>query len=205
MYALIFLFFLSVAAGKSVQVQDSVQVQVYYESLCPDSIAFIVNQLYPAFYTIGSEKILLELVPWGHASETVVNGSKTFKCQHGAQECYGNKIHSCAIDLYDVNVSTAFIFCSERSDSPADDADLQKCAESVDGVLWSEIQECITSGKGDELLWENGKKTALIDPGWVPTIVIDGSYSDDNQNAAETEFKSFICDLLGNPTPACLC
>ncbi|XP_050304863.1 gamma-interferon-inducible lysosomal thiol reductase-like [Anthonomus grandis grandis] len=185
------------------KVEDRVQVQVYYESLCPYSIDFIVNQLYPGFLTIGSDKINLELIPYGHATESLINGTKTFKCQHGPAECYGNKIHSCVIDLYDVNSSTQFIFCAEGSDSPTDDSNLQICARNTNGISWSEIEECMSSGKGDDLLSENGKKTALVNPLGVPYIVFDGVYSDKNQNAAQTDFRKFVCDLSGNPSTEC--
>lgn len=51
---------------------------------------------------------------------------KNFTCQHGPTECYGNKVHACVIDLASEEVSTEFVFCSERSDAPADDTNLQE-------------------------------------------------------------------------------
>lgn len=72
----VFKYFISVAVfifqafqGKSLRDDDIplVQVSVYYETLCPDSISFIVHQLYPGYYAL-KEYIDLELVPWGHAS-----------------------------------------------------------------------------------------------------------------------------------------
>lgn len=42
-------------------------MQVYYESLCPYSIAFITKQLYPVYVELKGS-IELELIPWGHAT-----------------------------------------------------------------------------------------------------------------------------------------
>lgn len=57
---------------KSIAEQDSVKVDVYYETLCPDSRAFIVVQLYPAYYSL-KDYIDLSLIPWGRASVSHVN------------------------------------------------------------------------------------------------------------------------------------
>ena len=42
-------------------------VQVYYESLCPDSIRFIKNQLMPTYEKLGNY-FDVEFVPYGKAS-----------------------------------------------------------------------------------------------------------------------------------------
>lgn len=55
-----------------------------------------------------------------------MNGTKTFTCQHGETECYGNIAHSCAVKIAPVGNSTEFVVCSERSDAPADDAILKE-------------------------------------------------------------------------------
>ncbi|ERL95191.1 gamma-interferon-inducible lysosomal thiol reductase-like isoform X2 [Dendroctonus ponderosae] len=195
---------LAAAQGKSLRDDDSplVQVSVYYETLCPDSISFIVHQLYPGYYAL-KEYIDLELVPWGHASEEEIDGVKNFTCQHGPTECYGNKVHACVIDMASEEVSTEFVFCSERSDAPADDTNLQQCAEEVD-LSWSEIQECVVNGKGDELLSENGRKTNLVSPTFIPTIILNGTYDQTTQDQALLYFKTLICNLIGF-RPECLC
>ena len=44
-----------------------IQVQVYYETLCPDSINFIVEQLYPTYHNLG-QYLEIEFIPYGFAS-----------------------------------------------------------------------------------------------------------------------------------------
>ncbi|XP_066262572.1 gamma-interferon-inducible lysosomal thiol reductase-like [Euwallacea similis] len=193
----IFIGLFAFTQAKGVSVENTVQVQVYYETLCPYSIAFIIKQLYPVYQDLH-EDINLELVPWGHASEEILaNGTKNFTCQHGPDECYGNKIHSCALNLTDVETSTAFIACSEGGNSPTDDSTFEQCADTV-GISWADIEECISTGKGNELLSENGKKTAVVNPAGVPMIVIDGLWTDEIEDQALTDFRSLVCALIEN-------
>jgi len=45
---------------------SKVKIDVYYETLCPDSIQFIRRQLYPTFNKIG-QIMDINLVPYGKA------------------------------------------------------------------------------------------------------------------------------------------
>jgi hypothetical protein len=71
-----------------------VKLGVYLESLCPDSRSFVNEQLTPTF-NILSQIFDVDLVPFGNSEYTYNTTTKEvlFKCQHGFQECYGNKIH----------------------------------------------------------------------------------------------------------------
>lgn len=46
--------------------QEALKVSVYYESLCPSSIAFIVNQLYPGYKKLGN-LTNIQFIPFGFA------------------------------------------------------------------------------------------------------------------------------------------
>ena len=48
-----------------------VQIQVYYETLCPDSIDFISQQLYPTYQNLG-KYLNIEFVPFGFASVKIL-------------------------------------------------------------------------------------------------------------------------------------
>lgn len=71
-------------------------VGVYYESLCPDSILFIENQLLPNYKHFG-DLIDIDFVPFGKSSSLVRADGIEFTCQHGRYECEGNRIQSCAL------------------------------------------------------------------------------------------------------------
>lgn len=46
--------------------KSKVKVDVYYETLCPDSIDFLLNKLIPSYNEL-KEKIILQLIPFGKA------------------------------------------------------------------------------------------------------------------------------------------
>ena len=45
---------------------DKIEVDLYYEVLCPDSRSFVLYQLYPAWQTL-SQIFTVNLVPFGKA------------------------------------------------------------------------------------------------------------------------------------------
>ena len=51
---------------QQIQGKESVNIQVYYESLCPDSINFITQQLYPTYQALGNY-MNIEFIPFGNA------------------------------------------------------------------------------------------------------------------------------------------
>ena len=46
-------------------------MSVYYESLCPDSIRFVTQQLYPNWLHFGSEILTVDLNPFGKANVSI--------------------------------------------------------------------------------------------------------------------------------------
>jgi hypothetical protein len=76
------------------------RVAVYYESICPDSRKFILNQLIPTYDKL-SQYMDIDLIPFGNANVSYPNYDfkPFFQCQHGPDECYGNKAQACVIDL----------------------------------------------------------------------------------------------------------
>ena len=108
----IFLLFFFISSSISVQ-EEKVSIQVYYETLCPDSIAFITQQLFPTYIKLG-KYLNVEFKPYGFATSTPNdNGGFTFSCQHGPNECNGNLYAACLIDrLHGQNeIQVAVINC----------------------------------------------------------------------------------------------
>ena len=95
---------------------SSVKLSVFYESLCGDSIRFITHQLFPTWQHFADDQTLqLDLVPFGKATvrlyrswrlfismsilKFTANGETwDFECQHGPEECRGNKVQACILD-----------------------------------------------------------------------------------------------------------
>lgn len=55
----------------------------------------------------------------------------------------------------------------------------------------------MTNGTGADLLSQNGVKTNLVSPAFIPTIVLDGVFDQEVQDAALVSFKELICDRIG--------
>lgn len=185
------------------QTAEPVKASVYYESLCPDSKNFIANQLWPTYQAV-SAIFVVEFVPFGFSNYTQDGTSWDFTCQHGPDECYGNKIHSCALNYYpDNSQSVPFISCSMSAEDSV--AACEDCANQV-GLDWQKIYDCANSDLGSQLLHDNGVKTQALDPSvtWVPWIIINDVFTAENEVLAETNFLKLICDTYtGTLPPEC--
>ncbi|XP_023323444.1 gamma-interferon-inducible lysosomal thiol reductase isoform X2 [Eurytemora carolleeae] len=124
--------------------QDApVEISVYYESLCPDSVEFIVVELDPVFKLFG-DAINVQFKPYGIAETTGEEGSWEFTCQHGPNECYGNMMHACLINLVPEQGDIVPLIDCIMSKSPASIATAELCmgriTNPVDIAL---VEECI--------------------------------------------------------------
>merc|ERR1712013_151604 len=88
------LFFAAITAKPA---NPTVEISVYYESLCPDSIRFVNEQLFPSWKKFKNE-LKVDLKPFGKANFYASGSSWNFTCQHGPEECQGNKVQACILD-----------------------------------------------------------------------------------------------------------
>lgn len=52
-----------------------------------------------------------------------INGKYIFSCQHGEEECYANKIHSCSIEaVSNMTKAVKFTTCMITDNNDADEA-----------------------------------------------------------------------------------
>ncbi|XP_011311096.1 gamma-interferon-inducible lysosomal thiol reductase [Fopius arisanus] len=191
-----------------------ITVDVYYESLCGDSMMFIRNELVPSYPDL-KDYLNINFIPYGKASTKLEESKKySFTCQHGPVECQGNKAQGCGYDAilnsgktYEEkqSLAVAFIGCAMSSDNPG--TAVPECAKTtgLSEETRKVIDDCINSEKGDALLAGYGEKTHDLNPALtsVPTIILDGVYSKENQRAAESNFKKLICDRIPDKPAAC--
>ena len=91
------ILFLCLALALAAPNGDKVQIDFYYEALCPYCQQFLQDGVKTALGTKDIWKISdLFIHPYGNA-RTIANGSSySFVCQHGPRECEGNQIELCA-------------------------------------------------------------------------------------------------------------
>lgn len=69
---------------------NSIVLDVYIESLCIDSKRFILDQLIPVYQALGSSVVKLNLVIFGNAQISTLDNA-IIQCQHGEAECDANR------------------------------------------------------------------------------------------------------------------
>jgi len=85
-------------------------VQIFYESLCPDSARLISDRSTGLWSSYNNMKDTwrFDLYPFGNAAR---DHWKNVKCQHGREECKGNLVHQCALKVLNTSQSFALIDC----------------------------------------------------------------------------------------------
>ncbi|KAL0828892.1 hypothetical protein ABMA28_003797 [Loxostege sticticalis] len=167
---------------------------VYYESKCPDSKRFVLEQLRPTMKLL-SDNIMLRLVPFGKAS-SLNHGFDGFQCQHGPTECLGNMIHSCTLDqMQDKSdmKKVEYVAC-EFGNYASTKGDLL-CVHKA-GVSTEAVKQCATSGRGTELQLDAEYLTKLVRPKFIPTVTINGIFNQQIQDSAQLDLRGTLCSIL---------
>eukprot|EP01099_Mayorella_cantabrigiensis_P002518 TRINITY_DN209_c0_g1_i2.p1 TRINITY_DN209_c0_g1~~TRINITY_DN209_c0_g1_i2.p1 ORF type:complete len:223 (-),score=35.87 TRINITY_DN209_c0_g1_i2:88-756(-) len=198
-----FTVLLFVVAAAATSNAPPVKVALYFESLCPYCQDFITGSQHKAWVAEGVADIMsLDYYPYGNAKETQNGTSYTFSCQHGANECTGNLIETCAIKiLQDQKLWYPFIYCLESGDVTKDG---KTCATSL-GINWDPISACANGTQGNQYEHEMAVATNNLVPAhtYVPWIIInDISHNDDLQNWAQQNLLSLVCYLYTGTKPA---
>uniref|UniRef100_A0A3Q3DQD6 Gamma-interferon-inducible lysosomal thiol reductase n=1 Tax=Hippocampus comes TaxID=109280 RepID=A0A3Q3DQD6_HIPCM len=175
------------------QAGEPVHLDVYYESLCPDCILYLTQVLYPTWVLL-QDILCVRLVPFGNAQEIPSEGKYIFKCQHGEQECLGNMIQTCLLNMTD----NAFliIFCMEASTDVI--AAAKSCVHLYSPKLsWERLMSCVDGDVGNQLMHQNALRTNALDPPhqFVPWLTINGAHTDDLQKKATTSLFPLICSM----------
>lgn len=193
---------------------QKVPVSVYYESLCPDSQAFITEQLYPVMKSPIGRFVDLKLIPYGKSNYTTQGSDTIFTCHHGPNECYGNKVHSCAIEHIQVNsyqnthtretLTLEYVNCLMKfiKNFPDQLFPGKQCAQQVGLENWEVIEACANQTEGSKLLQKNGEYTQGLNPPLTSVPTITFRYQqDDTQALALVNFGSAVCKKMMLPLP----
>lgn len=192
-----------------------VPITIYYESLCPDSAKFINEQIYPAVKGDLKDHVEITWVPFGKSSFSTQGSEVMFNCHHGPNECYGNKVHACAIDHIQANsyqteftresLTLDFINCMMKAGKnfPDNVYPGARCAIENHISIWENIQQCANSTEGSQSLKKHGETTMAFQNPLisVPTVVFKYSYDMKLNERAQNDFVGVLCQYVGQPMP----
>ena len=172
------------------------KITIYMESLCPYSIEFITTSI-KEFYTKVTKPNLayIEIIPYGNAKETYDLTTKkySFTCQHGENECYGNLISTCSLNVLGRIKGQLNIICLLENIYDFNrnfDTTLEHCLSSEPDLL-QEIKDCVSSDMGDVYQHQMAQKTG--DHLGVPWILVDGVYDEDTNDKIWTSLIDYLC------------
>ncbi|KAG0412728.1 hypothetical protein HPB47_010119 [Ixodes persulcatus] len=182
-----------------------VNVTLFYESMCPYSREFITDQLYPT-YELLRDYMVVVLVPFGngHIDNKTLRNGKTYvsiTCQHGVNECKGNKIEACAIKKYKMtSLWLPFVACMSRFPDPYKQGKM--CADSFH-LEWPAVGQCADGKEGQDLLYQMGRLTEDHRPPikYVPYIDFDGVHDQKAEDEARGNLLGVVCKKLGEVKP----
>ncbi|EPR59662.1 gamma interferon inducible lysosomal thiol reductase (GILT) protein [Toxoplasma gondii GT1] len=124
-----FAFFLAVSlpfcgSASGATAQNSVKVDILYESKCPFCFSWLKEELHAAVEHLGDDvlrkaNIVFDPLPFGNAKEIPDGkGGFSFECQHGQSECYLNKVEACGLSIIgreQVKAWSEWLLCVEAA------------------------------------------------------------------------------------------
>jgi interferon gamma-inducible protein 30 len=177
---------------------QSPYITIYIESLCPDCTEFISNS-FKEFYNLNITNLAtIDFIPFGNANETYNETTELyeFSCQHGENECFGNIIETCAINIMGKYLSSGLLICIEENIFESGE-DFEKVLKNCtnDEELSNQILSCTGDKTGNT--WEHhmAQKTEAHD--YVPWVIVDGIHDVDAENKILNNLTDYLCNLPG--------
>lgn len=175
-----------------------VVVEIYYETLCPTCQYFIRTSLKQLLYDPEVRALVdLRLFPFGNGAASLLSdGTYVFQCQHGFEECVGNKIHACAAKLFSDQPERylqLFTCMAENSQATIGDG-ANVCAQHF-GMDSDKLNLYLKSIDVKEAMLNAAKKASALEPPrkYVPWVTINGQHS---ERAERGELMSELCSAI---------
>ncbi|CAK1582870.1 unnamed protein product [Parnassius mnemosyne] len=180
-------------------VPEKLHLTVYYESKCPDSKKFILEQLQPTVELLH-KYVRLRLIPFGK-SMSIDYGDEGFQCQHGPTECMGNLVQDCALkymrkhnDVQRVN----YVVCEMELEAGA--MGNLGCVKHA-RLPTDDVERCVSTGEGIALQLDSEYHTNSLKPQFIPSITINGVFDQQIQESALVNLKETLCSYLKEAQP----
>lgn len=176
-------------------VENTVSLEIYIESQCPDTTHFMRKQFYPAWQKLsGTGRVDLKVIPFGKARCTPRDDDFSCQCQHGPGECELNQLMNCVIE--EIGFPEKYVPIVNCIQGKWDmEQTKRECLSSQPQLPVNKLMECATGPRGRRLLAVSGQKTAGLQPplDFVPWIIIDGERSVDAMYDLREIFAHDFC------------
>mmetsp|Transcript_53877 Transcript_53877/g.48484 ORF Transcript_53877/g.48484 Transcript_53877/m.48484 type:complete len:174 (-) Transcript_53877:19-540(-) len=152
----------------------------------------------------------ISIYPYGNANEREgANGEWTFTCQHGENECKGNLVETCFINLvsFDQDKYMDFVITYE--------ADLDKNSRDPYGtaqtlletgnyaVTWTQMNDCLTSKQGNTWEHQMALWTNAANHQYTPWITLNGKHTTVIQNECSASTLQCTCAQYKGTNSCC--
>ncbi|OWR51018.1 legumaturain [Danaus plexippus plexippus] len=178
--------------------KEKVRIDLYYEVFYSGCIYFNQNEFGPLVESMG-DYLDIHTYPYGFARTIEEKGNIFFKCHHGPLECYGNKLHACALDNLEHSKAILFNICLMNSTESlgSDDKTADECGKNMN-VDSKPIKLCAKGNRGSELMKYYGEETKKAKIEYVSFALINGEKYD-----YRDDFKRSVCRPFKNLPPPC--
>merc|ERR1712194_258309 len=191
------------------QRSEPLHVNILYETNCPFSQEYIIKEVGPV---INEENCLEGSVQfhWVAFGMGQKDASGQIQCQHGGDECIGNRVQICAKKHYgETRELSRFIVCMEENlkggQMAADRASYEACASAE---LVTEFEQCAAAQESLDLADQAADETAQDGPDKVPFAFFPDVPTDGlpPYNLFGSPLKPTLCAQLRDenyPVPDC--
>jgi len=174
---------------------ERVRVEVHYETRCPYCAVLLAGEFWDVWNVSElRDRVDLKLVPAGNVmavpTEDISDGYKffhpetadmdyVFMCQHDREECMGNAIQTCVINLTTPDLYVPYVSCMENA--TANGAGVEKCSYEClppTGLAPESVKKCVESKENNLRMYENVMLKTMRNVTGVPFVVIEGERDD---------------------------
>lgn len=178
-----------------IKIQSTPIINLYYETLCPYCGQFITTQLKSLIDKGNMANVVVNLIPYGIVNETfnITTGLYDYECHHGPNECEGNIMSGCFIDILGRVNSYKYLICLEnlvKRYKGNFTKTLEMCTKDNNN-LFKLITECATGKRGNEIMHENGAKTPQLP--YTPYITLNGWHMTNDETLMMNNLYDFLC------------
>ena len=174
-----------------------VRVDLYMESLCPDTHAFVRTGL----IKVAHDPLIMEITDlhmymFGKGSQISREPAK-YNCQHGPAECHGNMVENCVIKHSTSGEAVDIMMCLHEK-RRFDEDTIASCTSEMEngGTIKQRVMQCI-QGEGVHLLQKAYDKTPR-NLAYVPSMRINKK----EVKPAVNNLKDVICNSYTGEKPS---